>query len=91
MILITGKCGIPATAKAVSMNVTAVTPTSTGYVSVYPAIGVPPSTDTVSFSAGQVRAAATVVGLDPDGTVAVYAAIPTGQVNVILDVNGYFQ
>jgi hypothetical protein len=91
MILITGKCGIPSTAKAVSMNVTAVTPTSTGYVSVYPAIGVPPSTDTVSFSAGQVRAAATVVGLNSDGTVAVFAAIPTGQVNVILDVNGYFQ
>jgi hypothetical protein len=91
-IQIAGLCGIPSTATAVTMNVTAVGATSQGILSVYPAGSVPPNY-TVAFGAGQVRAASTVIGLSSFGTVMVAFFTPSGQgqTDFIIDVSGYFQ
>jgi Stage II sporulation protein len=91
-IQITGICGIPATATSVALNVTAVSPTSQGILSVYPVGSVPPNY-TVAFGAGQTRAASTVIGLSSYGMVNVFCYMPSGQgqTNFLIDVTGYFQ
>ena len=90
--VLAGNCGIPATAKAVALNVTIVNPSASGFLSVYPAVDAPPSTSTINFSQGQVRANNAVVALDPAGGVTVYCGISgAGAVDYIIDVNGYFQ
>jgi len=90
--IVGGPCGVPSTATAVALNVTAVGPTSQGILSVYPLGSVPPNY-TVAFGAGQTRAASTVIGLSPFGTVNVFCFMPSGQgqTNFLIDVTGYFQ
>lgn len=88
---VTGRCGVPGTTKAVAINVTAVGPSAAGFLSVYPAVGVPPSTWTVAFKAGATRAASTIVGLSPSGTLTTYNSMTAGQTNFLIDVTGYFQ
>jgi glucose/arabinose dehydrogenase len=89
-----GACNVPAAARALSLNVTAVLPTRPGYVTIFPGNFPVPDTSTVNFSAGQVRANNTVAALSTDGLGQVKArAVLTGGggVHLILDVNGYFE
>ncbi|MFP5289301.1 MAG: FG-GAP repeat domain-containing protein, partial [Thermoanaerobaculia bacterium] len=87
-------CGVPATAKAVVINVTTTASTHAGYLSLFPGgDGIPTST-TIHFGAGQTRANHAVMPLsfDDRGNVTVYVGMPAGgQVHVILDVFGYFR
>jgi hypothetical protein len=89
-----GLCGIPSSAQAISANATVVNASAPGYLSLF-ATGTPlPPTNSLSFSAGQVRANSLILGLSGDGTgsVAIFPALaPNSTVDVILDVNGYFQ
>ena len=86
-IQIAGQRGIPATAKAVSFNVTAVDGQgNNGYITAYPC-GWQPPTSNVNFSAGQAVANGAMVALSGSGTLCVYAAV---SVHVILDVNGWW-
>jgi FG-GAP-like repeat/FG-GAP repeat len=88
-------CGVPATAKAVALNVTVAGPTLAGHVTVFPGGDGLPPTSTINFAAGQTRANNAIVPLSFDGrgnlTVAVSMTSSSGQVDVVLDVNGYFQ
>ena len=94
IIDVAGLCGVPATAKAVSVNVTAIPGTSGGTMTLFPGdIGVP-GTLTVPFKASNNRANNAVMGLasNGDGTLAVYVEITGGgTMNMVLDVNGYFE
>ena len=83
---------IPSTAKAVSLNVTVARSNIGGFVQLYPAGSAVPTTSTINFGAGQTRANNAVLPLDSQGRLAVRAGIGAGGVvDVILDVNGYFQ
>lgn len=86
-------CGIPSTAKAVSINVTVTGGTVFGNLRLFPAGDGTPPTSTVNWNTGQTRANNAVVPLSFDGRglLTVQADMPAGQVHVILDVNGYFQ
>ncbi|MBL8111955.1 MAG: hypothetical protein JNK60_03660 [Acidobacteria bacterium] len=89
---VTGRCGIPADAVGVVLNVTVVNPSQQGYVEVLPAgldLAVARST---SFSAGSTRASSTILGLVPAsrGQVSVCLRAP-GSAHVVLDVSGYFK
>jgi hypothetical protein len=87
-------CGIPSTAKALSVNVTIVAPTGAGFLTLFPGDGPLPPTSTINFRAGQVRANNAVVPLAAggDGSLAAFASIAgNGTVHVVLDVNGYFE
>lgn len=89
---LSGLCGVPSDASAVSLNVTVTRPEAPGYVDVYPAgLAVPP-TGILSFSAGQTRPnnAIVSVGGTPAGTVTVRNA-SAGTAHVVLDVNGFFR
>ncbi len=87
-------CGVPATAKAVALNVTVDSASTAGSLTLYPSGDGFPGTSTISFSAGRPRANNAVMPLSFDGrgNLTVYANMPPGgQVHVILDVFGYFQ
>ncbi len=85
----TNVCGIPATAKALAINVTAIDSADAGHVVVYS--GSFPSTATINYSVGQNRANNAIIGLDADGTFKVVAVQPTGTLQLTIDVSGYFQ
>jgi predicted outer membrane repeat protein len=84
-----GACGIPASAKAVAINVTVARPSAGGNLNVFPASPYAPLTSIVNYSAGQTRANNAVVLLNA-GQVAVHCG-PSGTAHVVIDVNGYFQ
>ena len=88
-----GKCGIPSTADALALNLTAVTPGSAGNFGAYPGGTVAPVASVLGFVPGRNRAGNAVLKLSGDGTgsLTVKAVMPTGTVHLILDVVGYFQ
>jgi hypothetical protein len=87
-----GACGIPAGASAVSANVTVASPGASGNLVIYRADGVFPGTSTINFGPGQTRAnnALLQLALDGSGGVKVHNG-SAASVDVVLDVNGYFQ
>ncbi len=87
-------CGVPATAKAISANITVTQSTGRGEVIVYPGNYPRPTATTVGFEAGITRANNQVLALASDGTATVAAEAlitPSGSVHFIVDVNGYFE
>lgn len=91
---IAGTCGIPSSARAVSINVTAVDPPVNGELVLYPGnMAPPPSTLTVGLLTGLTRANHAVLGLatDGSGTLAALPRIAAGQqVHLVVDVDGYY-
>ena len=88
---IAGVCGIPVTAKAVSLNVTVTAPSADGYVRLFPA-GAPVSlTSALNYRAAQTRANNNLAGLGTGGQITVRCDQPAGSVHVIIDANGYFE
>jgi hypothetical protein len=89
-----GHCGIPATAKAISINATVVTAPSPGNLAFYPGDLSAPNASNINFTNGQTRANNAVVKLagSGSGSFAVrQATSPAGSTHVLVDVNGYFQ
>lgn len=82
-----GGCGIPATAAAYSLNVTAVPSGSLNYLTVWPTGQSQPTVSTLNSADGRVKANAAIVPAGAGGAVSVFA---TDTTDVILDVNGYF-
>jgi len=87
-----GRCEIPAGAKAVSLNVTAVAPPAAGNLRFFPGDGTPPDASTLNFGAGQTRAnnAIVMMASSGSGTFALRNS-STASVHVVIDVNGYFE
>jgi hypothetical protein len=92
VVLATGRCGIPASAAAISVNVTAVAPPAVGNLRFFPGDGTAPNASTVNFGAGQTRANNAIVMLasSGSGTFGVRNSATAG-VDVVIDVNGYFE
>lgn len=86
-----GVCGVPPTAWAVSANVTVAGPSAAGYLTLWPTGYPRPLASNVNFKAGQVRANNAVLNLGTNGSVSVFAGMGPGQVDVILDVTGWFE
>jgi hypothetical protein len=90
---VAGVGGVPAgsTAGSVVLNLTAVDPTSEGYLNIYPR-GLPKPTaanpSSVNFRAGQNVANAVTVTLSDDGGLTVYNAF--GNTHVLVDVVGWY-
>ncbi len=89
--VVTGVCGVPSGAVAISANVTAVSPAAAGDLLVYPnGIAVPPTASTISLRAGRTRANSTLVYLASDGSFLVKNN-SASALDFLVDVNGYFQ
>jgi len=94
LLEIDGGCGIPATARALALNVTVFQPTGAGYLTLYPGDSAIPVISTVNFTAGLVRTNNAIVALALDGTGTFWLRAlvgGNGTVHVILDVAGYFE
>lgn len=87
---LSGVCGIPSDATAVSVNIAVTGATSAGNLRLHAGGTAVPLVATINFSAGQTRSNNAVVGLSPTGELAAFVGGPAGTVHVILDVNGYF-
>jgi hypothetical protein len=72
---------------AVVMNVTAVNPTSGGYLTVYPSSSARPTTSSVNFSAGAIQASQVVVDVGAAGSFNIYSS---SNVNVAVDIEGFY-
>jgi len=90
-ILGVGQCGIPATATALSINVIAVSPAATGWLTVFPGpVTAPrPLISTLSYRSSKTRANSSIAGVGPDGSINIYNS--GSSVHFIIDVSGYFQ
>ncbi|HVR09765.1 MAG TPA: SBBP repeat-containing protein, partial [Thermoanaerobaculia bacterium] len=86
---VTGTCGVPATARVLSVNVTITQPGAAGDLRLFPAGTAVPATSQVEFAAGQTRADSAMLLLGAAGfTVQLDSA---AKADFILDVNGYYQ
>jgi fibronectin type 3 domain-containing protein len=88
--LLAGSCGIPAAAKALSVNMTVVSPTAGGNLSLFPADQAAPIASSINFQAGQNRANNALISLSAGGAIQVQSNTG-GPVHFLLDVNGWFQ
>jgi hypothetical protein len=89
---VTGLCGIPDTAVALSLNVTAVQPSGAGWVSLGPGGEPVPATSTITFPAGRTRSNNALLKISVSGVLRVAPVVAGGgTVHVVLDVNGWFE
>jgi uncharacterized repeat protein (TIGR01451 family) len=88
---ISPKCGIPPTARALSVTMATTSSTVAGNLRLFAAGEAVPFAATITYSAGQIRTNNAILNLGPDADLDVFCGQTTGTVNLILDVNGYFQ
>ena len=87
-----GVCGIPAGARAVSLNLTAIGPTGPGHLTAHPSDETAPAASTLNFSGGAVRTNNSIVRLSTAGRLTLSPFVAGGgEVHVVLDVNGWFE
>ncbi len=86
-----GQCGIPTTAKAVSLNMSITQPTAAGNLRLYAEGTAVPLASAINYRVGQTRANNAIAPLGATGGLAVRCDQTSGTVQVIMDVYGYFQ
>jgi hypothetical protein len=88
---VAGDNGIPNAAVAVTANLTVVSQTSAGYLSVTPTPQANPTTSTLNVPKGDIRANGLTAPLDGSGDLSiVWKGSPGGTAHMILDVTGYY-
>jgi len=89
-INVAGVCGIPSGAVAVSVNLAVVTPSGSGYLTVFtgPANALLPLASTINYQTNRTLANNAIVKVGSD-TINVFNGGPT--VHFVIDVNGYFK
>lgn len=80
-------CGIPATAKAYSLNVTVVPRGALAYLSIWPTGQTQPVVSTLNSFEGIILANAAIVPAGTNGSIDIFV---TNVTDVIVDINGYF-
>jgi hypothetical protein len=90
-----GNCGVPAGAKAVSINTTAVGPNGAGFLTLYPAGTSQPVVSNINFNAFEPAlgngAIVPLAAATPDLAVFPFVNVGGGAVHMVIDVTGYFQ
>jgi Regulator of chromosome condensation (RCC1) repeat len=86
-VLVSGRGAISSSATSAALNVTAVNPSSSGYLTVFPCGSPLPSTSNVNFEAGRVIANFVLTKVGKDGKVCVRTS---ADVDLLVDVAGEF-
>ena len=81
-----GRAGVPATAAAAVVNVTAINPAGAGYITVFPCGASQPEASTLNYGPGDVVANGATIELGINGTICVYSYSAT---DLIVDVTGF--
>ncbi|MBL8231025.1 MAG: SBBP repeat-containing protein [Bryobacterales bacterium] len=87
IIVPSGRCNIPFSARAFSVNVTVVPQGSLPYLTIWPASQAQPTVSLLNSFAGKILANAAIIPAGPNGSLSIFAAATT---DVIIDINGYF-
>lgn len=90
VLVTTGRCGIPANARALALNVAVLDPPGSGNVRLFPGDLDAVGTSTINFSTGYTRANNAIVPLAASGSGALSLLSSVPNVHVVLDVTGYF-
>jgi Chaperone of endosialidase len=85
---LSGQCGIPSSASAVSLNITVTNTQGPGFIKIYPQGGTQPTVSTLNYVAGETVANAAVVPLGTAGGITVVAGV--SGTDLIIDTNGYY-
>lgn len=85
-----GRCNIPLTAAAYSLNVTAVTHGYLGYLTVWPTGQSQPGVSTLNSWDGRTKANAVILPAGNTVSGGGVSVFSTDEADVILDINGYF-
>ncbi|MEO8369596.1 MAG: hypothetical protein ABI806_10370 [Candidatus Solibacter sp.] len=85
--ILSGTCGIPATAQAYALNMTVLPSGGLGFLSTWPTGQGQPSVSTLNAPTGTTTANMAIVPAGTDGSIEVFASNPA---NLIIDINGYF-
>jgi hypothetical protein len=86
---VTGLAGVPASGvTAVVLNVTAVAPTTSSFVTVYPSGQPRPLASNLNITAGSVRPNLVVVQVGADGKVSLFNS--GGRTDLVADLAGYY-
>jgi hypothetical protein len=80
--------GVPADAKAVSVNITAASPGASGYVTAWPCSSSRPNASTLNMSAGRDVANGGQLSVAAGGDLCLYSSSPT---HLIVDINGVWR
>lgn len=89
--LLGGRCGVPTTAKAAVLNVTVTQAAATGHLRLYAGGSPIPLATSINYGAGQTRSNNAIAPLGSEGALGLHCDQPSGAVQVIIDVSGYFQ
>jgi len=82
-----GRHGVPSSAGAVAVTVTAVDPRAAGYVTVYPCEATPPNASTLNVTTGNNNANTALIGLSATGEICIFTS---GATDLIVDLSGWF-
>jgi hypothetical protein len=85
---VTGVAGVPNDAKAVVLNVTAVDPTETGFLTVYPSGKPLPNASNLNFTPGRTVPNQVIATVGDGGKIAIYNK--RGTTHIICDLVGWY-
>jgi hypothetical protein len=85
--ILSGPCNLPATAKAYSLNFTAVPKGPLGFLTTWPAGQTQPLVSTLNANTGAVTANSAIVPAGTNGDISVFV---TNDSDLVIDLNGYF-
>lgn len=88
-VQMTGVGGVPATASAVVLNVTVTNPSSPSVLTVFPTGTAKPTASSLNFAANETIPNHVTAKLGTGGKVSIFNEL--GNVDVIADVNGYYE
>jgi hypothetical protein len=83
---VAGGATVPANATAIALNVTAVNPSTAGFITVHPCSGSVPDTSTLNYVAGQTVANTTIAALSGAGQLCVWTFV---QTDILVDITGW--
>jgi hypothetical protein len=89
-LLVAGRGGVPTNASAVVVNVTAVDPGSSGFVTVWPSGAPQPLASSLDTAPGRTRPNLVVAKLGAGGAISLYDYADFGGTDLVVDVVGYF-
>ena len=87
-LAVAGRGGVPTTATAVILTVTATTPTRSGYVTAWAEGSTRPATSNLYYTAGQTIANTVIVPIGPDGHIDLVNG-SAGSLDLVADVTAY--
>ena len=88
-VTVTGVGGIPSSGvSAVVLNLTAIGPTSSGYLSAFPTGATKAEVSTVNFNKGETTPKRVIVKVGSNGQISIYNFL--GNTNFAVDVSGYY-